>query len=351
MEKKKAAIFIISAALSAGAAMQTYAGQWEKKEEGIPSWRYQEDDGSYVARSWKQIDGKWYYFDGTGCMVTGSYQIDGRTEHFDGQGVWIENLSEEISGNKYAAESSEGPGPGVSRWKKDDTGWYYQNFDGSYLKDGWEKIDGIWYYFDSQGYMLEDTWVETDGKRYRVGSDGGMLKGQTIKVDEVQYVLGEDGSVTEMIQEKSEEELQAEAIAAQIVASITNSAMTKPEKAAAIYNYVRGNMTYTSGGLRPESGEAAAALYGFRRHSGNCFEYYAMSKYLLEAAGMPNICVVRESDGDHYWNLVNVDGTWYHFDTTPRTTGGRWCLVTTGQLQANSWRAHNFDIGAYPQTP
>lgn len=351
MKKTQAAVIVFSAALSAGLAMPAYAGQWEKKEEGISSWRYREDDGSYVVNSWKEIDGNWYYFDGTGCMVIGSYLINGRTERFDGQGVWIENPSEEAVISRYTVENDDGPGPGGSNWRQDDTGWYYQNFDGSFLKDGWQKIDGVWYYFDSQGYMMEDAWIDTDGKRYRVGTDGGMLTGQTITVDGIQYVLGEDGAVTDTIQEKTEEELQAEAIAAQIVASITTPAMTKPQKASAIYNYVRGNMTYTSGGLRPESGEAAAALYGFRRHSGNCFEYYAMSKYLLEAAGMPNMRVVRASDGDHFWNLVNVDGAWYHFDTTPRRTGGRWCLVTTGQLQAGSWGAHNFDVSAYPKTP
>ena len=352
MEKTKAAIVLVSAALSAGVVTPAYAGQWERKEEGIPSWRYQEDDGSYARNTWKEIDGNWYYFDGNCCMVTGSYLIDGRTERFDGQGVWKGYPAEESAQSiSLAGEAEEGPGPGVSNWKQDDTGWYYQNFDGSYLKDGWQEIEGVWYYFDSQGYMLEDAWVDTDGKRYRVGPDGGMLKGQTIAVDGIQYVLGEDGSVTETIQPKTAEELQAEAAAAQIVASITNSSMTKPQKAAAIYNYVRGHMTYTTRGLRPESGEAAAALYGFRRHSGNCFEYYAMSKYLLEAAGMPNIRVVRASDGDHFWNLVNVDGAWYHFDTTPRRTGGRWCLVTTRQLQASSWGAHNFDVSAYPATP
>ena len=121
------------AALSAGLALPAYAGQWEKKEEGISSWRYREDDGSYVVNSWKEIDGNWYYFDGTGCMVTGSYLINGRTERFDGQGVWIENPSEEAVISRYTVENDDGLGPGVSNWRQDDTGWYYQNFDGSFL--------------------------------------------------------------------------------------------------------------------------------------------------------------------------------------------------------------------------
>ena len=351
MKKKRAAAAVFSAILSVSLTGPALAQGWEKQENGITSWRYQEENGSYVRNAWREIDGKWYYFDGNSRMVTGSYLVDGKKERFDGNGVWIEEPQEEHSLGVYTEEESDAPGPGVSSWKKDENGWYYLNYDGSYYADGWQKINGVWYYFDSQGYMAVNTWIDTDGKRYRVGSDGGMLKGQTITVDGLQYVLGEDGAVEDPAVNKTEEELQAEAIAAQIVASITNSSMTKPQKASAIYNYVRGNMRYTTGGLRPESGEAAAALYGFRRHSGNCFEYYAMSKYLLEAAGMPNIRVTRASDGDHFWNLVDVDGVWYHFDTTPRRTGGRWCLVTTGQLRADSWGAHNFDVSAYPATP
>ena len=197
--------------------------------------------------------------------------------------------------------------------------------------------------------MLAETWVDgEEGKHYRLGADGAMLTSQEIEVDGQKYTIEEDGNAVAQAPPKSEAELQAEAIAANIVGQITNSSMSKPQKANAIYNWVRGSMTYSHSG--PKGDPAEAALYGFRRGYGNCYEYYAMSKYLLEAAGMPNIMVTRASDGDHFWNLVNVDGAWYHFDTTPRRTGGRWCLVTTGTLRG-TWGAHNFDVAAYPQTP
>ncbi|MDO4266624.1 MAG: transglutaminase domain-containing protein [Eubacteriales bacterium] len=242
-------------------------------------------------------------------------------------------------------------GPGTSRWIQDDTGWWFRHTDGGYTTSAWEEIGGKWYYFDQNGYMLADSWVDTNDKRYRVGGDGAMLTSQEIEVDGVKWTIAEDGSAQSQapVVVKSETEQQAEAIAASVLSRITSANASKRQKAEAIYNYVRGSMTYSHSG--PKGDPAAAALYGFRRHYGNCYEYYAMSKYLLEAAGMPNVMVTRASDGDHFWNLVNVDGAWYHFDTTPRRTGGRWCLVTTGSLRRNSWGAHNFNVGAYPATP
>ena len=38
-------------------------------------------------------------------------------------------------------------------WKKNSTGWWYQNADGSWPANKWEKINGSWYYFDANGYM------------------------------------------------------------------------------------------------------------------------------------------------------------------------------------------------------
>lgn len=42
-------------------------------------------------------------------------------------------------------------------WKQDETGWWYQNEDGSYLSSGWTWVDGRCYYFTPEGYCLIDT--------------------------------------------------------------------------------------------------------------------------------------------------------------------------------------------------
>lgn len=266
---------------------------------------------------------------------------------FTGQTAYADEAPRVI----YSPEVLNSGGPGsIGEWKQEADGrWWYRNPDGSYTSGDWQLIEDKWYYFDKEGYMLSDAWVDgSEGKRYRLSASGDMLVSQEVTVDGVMYSINENGEATAKETPKSENELAAEAYAKSVVSQITNASMTKPQKAEAIYNWVRGNMTYTTSG--PKSDEAYSALYGFRRRSGCCYEYYAMSHYLLEAAGMPNIPVVRAGDGDHFWNLVNVDGTWYHFDATPRRTGGRWCLVTTATLR-NSWGAHNFDVSAYPQTP
>ena len=42
-----------------------------------------------MVKGWKQISGKWYYFESSGAMVTGTQKIDGKTYTFHDNGVWI----------------------------------------------------------------------------------------------------------------------------------------------------------------------------------------------------------------------------------------------------------------------
>ncbi len=66
-------------------------GQWLQAEDGTGRWWYRYGDGSYPASDWKKIDGKQYYFDEEGWMVTGTQEIEGLTYEFDENGVWINN--------------------------------------------------------------------------------------------------------------------------------------------------------------------------------------------------------------------------------------------------------------------
>lgn len=71
-------------------------------------------------------------------------------------------LSSMMSISAYAGE-----------WKQDNTGWWYQNDDGSYPTNTWQEIDGKQYYFGNDGYMFHDT-TTPDG--YQVGSDGAWIQ-------------------------------------------------------------------------------------------------------------------------------------------------------------------------------
>lgn len=71
----------------------------------------------------------------------------------------------------------------AASWQQDQVGWWYQNDDGSYLKDGWNWIDGRCYYFNSDGYCLLDT-VTPDG--YTVDVSGAWTVDGVVQVQETQ---------------------------------------------------------------------------------------------------------------------------------------------------------------------
>ena len=68
----------------------------------------------------------------------------------------------------------------AGEWKQDASGWWYQNDDGSFTRNGWQNISGKQYYFNENGYMLHDT-TTPDGKQ--VGSDGSLVSAPLFDYD------------------------------------------------------------------------------------------------------------------------------------------------------------------------
>lgn len=60
----------------------------------------------------------------------------------------------------------------AGQWQQDAKGWWYQNDDKTYLKDGWKWVDGKCYYFTSDGYCLTGTQTP-DG--YTVDASGAWI--------------------------------------------------------------------------------------------------------------------------------------------------------------------------------
>lgn len=54
----------------------TVSEGWQKAADGI-RWWWQNADGSYPASQWKDVSGKWYYFDAEGYMATGWIKVGG----------------------------------------------------------------------------------------------------------------------------------------------------------------------------------------------------------------------------------------------------------------------------------
>lgn len=145
--------------------------------------------------------------------------------------------------------------------------------------------------------------------------------------------------------------------AKQVLSQITTEGMSKAEIAAAIYNYVRHNISY-SGSSDKNRGWAAGAVDGFTKHAGDCYTYYATAKALYDVAGIPNVDVVKvktpqTSSSSHYWSLIDVGDGWYHVDCTPRAKNytDSFFLYTDEEMLAysrNNKNCFNFDLDAYP---
>ena len=128
----------------------TGSGTWIKASDG--RWWYKHADGTYTKNNWEQIDGKWYYFDANGWMLTGWQKINGYWYYFrPGDSGWM-----------------------VTGWYKVGVNWYYLGTDGK-MRTGWQKLDGYWYYFNpgDSGRMIVG-WKEIDGDWYYFESDGEM---------------------------------------------------------------------------------------------------------------------------------------------------------------------------------
>lgn len=58
-------------------------------------------------------------------------------------------------------------------WNKNNTGWWWENADGSYPAAEWLQTGNTWYHFDGNGYM-QTGWVKVGTTWYYMNSDGAM---------------------------------------------------------------------------------------------------------------------------------------------------------------------------------
>ena len=166
-------------------------------------WRFYQDDKP--ALNWKQIQGKWYYFDQDGNRLHSTVY---KGYAFDQDGVMIENSWTKLDNQWYYADSSGRLAQNT--WKKINGSWYYFDQIGSMLSNtavdgylltksgamaekGWTKLDQIWYYIAPSGKISQDKWEKINGSWYYFDKDGGMLSATTFKG----YLFNQSGAMAE----------------------------------------------------------------------------------------------------------------------------------------------------------
>lgn len=114
-----------------------------------------------------------------------------------------------------------------------------------------------------------------------------------------------------------------------------------------IFNWVHSNIYYQT--VTEEMSYEDAAYRGFTRRSGDCYVYYSCAKMLLDCAGIPNMMIERYPvyTNGHYWNLVQLDGEWYHCDATVfKDHPGLYFMCTDDEIADDH---HEFDSSLYPE--
>ena len=146
----------------------------------------------------------------------------------------------------------------------------------------------------------------------------------------------------------------------ELLATFITDEMSDREKAEAVYDYIARHYSYYGASDKTDSLQAAYTI--MRTHMGDCFNFYAVSKLMLDRLEIPNITVLRGENPyrrtRHYWSLVSVDGgeNYYHFDTTPHANNAyRCCLVTDAYLEEFNSKVlrgyYTRDMSLYPATP
>ncbi|MBO1869851.1 CHAP domain-containing protein [Lachnoanaerobaculum sp. Marseille-Q4761] len=149
---------------------------WVKTEMG---WMYKEN-GKLVT-GWKQIDGKWYYFESTGVMQTGWKQVSGKWYYLHTDGAMRTDWKQ-IGGKWYYFHTD---GAMRTDWKQIDGKWYYFHTDGA-MRTGWKQIGDKWYYFHEDGHMAKSEKIQgEDGRVYVIDENGVYTAGNIDKLIDI----------------------------------------------------------------------------------------------------------------------------------------------------------------------
>ena len=118
----------------------------------------------------------------------------------------------------------------------------------------------------------------------------------------------------------------AQAEAERVVDELITSGMSDYEVVKTLHDYLVTHCDYDYrvdiGNMPFVSYQAEGALL---KGTAVCGGYAKAFELLLDAAGIPNETITGYAGGYHAWNLVQVDGQWYHVDATwddPTVRGG-----------------------------
>ena len=109
--------------------------------------------------------------------------------------------------------------------------------------------------------------------------------------------------------------------AKKVIDEVINDNMTDYEKELAIYNWQFAYVSYDESHFSPieedEEEYDNYTPYGvFKNHEAICVGNATTFKLFMDMLGIDNKIIHSTEEGEHAWNLVCLDGDWYHVDIT-----------------------------------
>lgn len=122
------------------------------------------------------------------------------------------------------------------------------------------------------------------------------------------------------VKERREKDTKFNSLVKEIVKDNVTSGMSDFDKAKALHDYLVLNCEYDIVNYLNDTIPAASytATGALVNHIAVCAGYARAYQALLTKAGIPSYYVAgtTASNGAHAWNIVQIDGEWYHVDTT-----------------------------------
>lgn len=140
-----------------------------------------------------------------------------------------------------------------------------------------------------------------------------------------------------------------------VLGKIITTGMSDHEKVKAIHDWIVLRLKYD------DKLQKYTAYDGLKTGSAVCQGYSLLAYKMLQQAGIPNKIVEGRAGGQlHAWNLVLLDGQWYHLDTTwddptpdrPNEVSTMYYLLSDQEIrQDHSWtKSYPVAITSYRQT-
>ena len=214
----------------------------------------------------------------------------------------------------------------AAAWKKNSTGWWWQEDNGSYPQNAFKQVNGQTYYFDGRGYMVTG-WKKVNNNWYYFNPNGAMATGWK-QVGNTWYYLNGSGIMQTGWLKLGNSWYYLNG---------SGAMLTGWQRIGGNWYYMNGSGSMLEGGWHWINGKCYY-MYDSGAMAANTWigQYYVDGSGAWIQSYQPAHWIqsgsrwwYRHSDGGYTRNAwEKINGKWYHFD------GSGW--MQTGWLQLGS---------------